>query len=657
MKRKPLCLVILGLLPQGISAQTFSYTEEKDGYSLEVVESNPQHTVLQFTLNRFETKPITIEGTPYQILSMSDSGIFNKKGLPQVPKVYRHVEIPSSGTPIIRVTGEAHDELALGMVAPSKGDILRNVDPESVPYFFDSFYQGKSGGFPKAPATLSAPFHFRNARGVTVKLHPFIFNPKTNKTTVYRRLTVEVLTPNVQGTMLDNKTEKDSDAFHFLYENQFINHGELVHTMEIMSNNNNVRELGDLLIVSHPNFVSGLAPFIAWKQQLGFRVQLATLTQTGSSASSIKSYIQKTYKANPKLAYVLLVGDAKYMPYYPGTAGNAYGNEADPLYGVTSANNTYPDLIIGRFSVQNTTELATMINRTIAYEKTPTSGDWYEHAVGIASAEGNPTDGAREDYVRNTLLRGSYQTVEQLYDPYVQDIDIAAAVNGGTSLINYIGHGSETAWVTGWFSNVDVRSLRNTGMYPMIVSVACVNGHFAYTGGDVLAEAWLKAGTPSRPTGALAMFASSTNQAWVPPTIGQLAIAKLVASHTVTHVGALMLDGSIAVLEDGSDDADQTFQTWHIFGDPTAVLRTQSPQRIMGEPTFETRGSENIQLQVAESGLRVSLTNGKQLLGTTVSNEEGIASFPTLSLAHGEAFTVTVSGDNLVPQVSQLTAP
>ncbi len=646
--------LLVGMLAQGLQAKSFVLDTESQSYSLEVLESDLHHTVLEFTLHHFEATPIRINRVPYQILSVEDAGILTEKGMPQLPKIYQNIEIGDASAVEVTVKEEEHQSFQLGDVAPSKGSILRDVDPKEVAFTFDPFYQGagKRASFPNAVVSLSSPFQFRKAHGVTLQIHPFSYLPKSRSTLVYQRLVIEIT--STEKMRAENAVDThDNEAFTLLYQNQFLNHKNLANSQ---MRGSNARELGDLLIITHPRFTTALTPFVDWKMQMGFSTQVVALSSAGNTPTAIKNYIQNAYRNNPKLAYVLLVGDSEFVPFYPGTAGNAYKNEADPLYGVFNSSG-YPDLIVARFSVKTTVELANVINRSIAYEKYPTDGDWYEHAIGIASAEGNPSDGARADYVRTALLGGSYRDVDQLYDPRVTASNISDSINNGASLINYIGHGTESSWITGYFANQDINELSNVGKLPVIISVACVNGRFAYTGGDVFAERWLKAGTPTQPVGALAIFASSTNQAWVPPTVGQLAISKLVASGNATHVGALMLDGSLAVLEDGSSDAAQTFQTWHIFGDPTVVLRTHAPTPLRVTPSFSTGVAPGLQLNVQEADLRVTLTSRHRLLATTMSDANGRAVFPALSLPHGKKVTLTVSGTNRIPLVKTIAVP
>ena len=68
------------------------------------------------------------------------------------------------------------------------------------------------------------------------------------------------------------------------------------------------------------------------------------------------------------------------------------------MLGCVVGTDNYPDIIIGRFSANSTTDVTTQANKTVTYEKTPTvGGTWYKTALGIASNKG-PGDDNELDY-------------------------------------------------------------------------------------------------------------------------------------------------------------------------------------------------------------------------------------------------------------------
>ena len=70
--------------------------------------------------------------------------------------------------------------------------------------------------------------------------------------------------------------------------------------------------------------------------------------------------------------------------------------------------------------------------------------------------------------------------------------DLFDRINAGTLLVNYSGHGMHTSWATEQI--IDNRAsiyredvedeLSNSGRFPLVVSMSCMNGYFAYS------EAW-----------------------------------------------------------------------------------------------------------------------------------------------------------------------
>jgi len=189
-------------------------------------------------------------------------------------------------------------------------------------------------------------------------------------------------------------------------------------------------------------------------------------------------------------------------------------------------NDTYPEVIVGRFSAENTTQVSTMVNRSIRYEKSLTeNATWLGSGVGIASAEGGSqgdngeTDAVHMENIRSKLMAFGYSPVTQVYDPSASKVALISRINEGTGVINYVGHGADTYWVTTNFGSSDMLSLTNTDRWPFIFDVACVNGNFV--GQTCFAEAFTRAGTASGPTGTVDIIASTINQSWAPPMYGQ----------------------------------------------------------------------------------------------------------------------------------------
>ena len=94
----------------------------------------------------------------------------------------------------------------------------------------------------------------------------------------------------------------------------------------------------------------------------------------------------------------MLVGDVAQIP-----TPIINGASSDPSFGFIDGNDSFAEVIVGRFSANNPGELQTQIDRTLNYEQNPTNTDYLNKALGIASAQG-PGYGGLSDDDFNDLL-------------------------------------------------------------------------------------------------------------------------------------------------------------------------------------------------------------------------------------------------------------
>lgn len=572
MRRSVLLLILLVLSTSIAASEWVPLTSSTPRPpTVAVLSDVPGETVFRVDLPGYFLEEVSVGGIPHARILLPKSPRLLVAGEPELPFVAVSVAIPHEGTPVAEVLEADSRTVVLDRYIPSKGSLSRAVDPASVPFTFSPTY-GRDAAFPGVGCESGAPYLLRNVRGAAVSVYPIRYNPVRGVLSVSPSVTVRVRTSGVGGANVLTAGVPECRDFQQIYAGHFANgaSGSWAYTP--------VQEAGGLLVITGDAFYDALLPLAYWKRQKGVPTEIVKLSTVGTTSAQVKSFIQARYSSG-SLAYVLLVGDSAYMPYPTGTAGNVVGNAADPMYALVSGTDSYPDIVVSRFPAQTATEASTMANRVIRYEKTPQAGaSWYGSATGIASNEGSPTDGQRMDWLRTDLLAYGYDLVDRLYDPGASASQVAAALNSGRGLVNYIGHGGDTYWVTSGFGVSDVYALNNADMVPFIFDVACVNGKFNRSGGDCFAEAWLKAGTPAAPKGALGIYASSTNQDWVPPCDAQGESVDLLVADLYHTFGALCFNGVMKGLDMYPGvEGQQLFQQWHIFGDGSQVVSTDAP--------------------------------------------------------------------------------
>ncbi len=531
-------------------------------FRLDFNQTREGYQVLEFELDDYSQTPFVVEGFKASKITVKGLSNYGAKGEPFLPKLRKNLMVPFHSDVRVELVDVVAEKVSGITPLPSKGDLMRNQSPEEVSYVFSSLYNSDQSFDIDSVlfAKIKEHFQLRNSRGINLEISPFHYSPADNSLIVLRKATIKLHHGQMGQQML--RTSRGLDPMMSLYKHVYFNGPRYMSPSMIEKR----KVDASMLIISSSDFSEQTQQFTEDKELRGYSVHHVVAPEEHDYLD-IKQIISRRYQDDPSLLYVVLVGDAEHLAFHPGESGNASGNEADPMYGLLEGDDSYPELVIARMSAQNELDLSKIFSRSLEYESL--SGSWLYKASGIASDEGSPTDSERADMLKAMLKEDVYSAVDRHYDPGVKKRDVFSSLNSGRSLVNYIGHGSSTAWVTSGFSVSDISRLENYGKLPVIVSVACVNGDFDYPYGDSFAEAWLKAGDGLNAAGAIVVFASSTNQSWVPPTVGQHKISELVSNRSNLSIGEMLVQGSIAVLEDGDYTAEQTFETWHIFGDPS----------------------------------------------------------------------------------------
>jgi len=540
------------------------------GLEVNLVETDGARTVYEILIGGFEAEAVQIQGSTWNLIRLEGESVQMEAGLPSLPDLRRAFIIPDDMQMAATLIDAAYVDLPDMPVAPSKGNLLRNVDPATVPYRFDEFYDG-AGIWPAEPVVAETPHILRDLRGVVVDANCFQYLPGSRTLRVATRMLIEIapVGPAMSNPLYrTGELEKIDPQFDEIYRSHFLNYGAHDRYAPVL-------EEGGLLIIAHDAFYANMLPFMEWKLQKGLDTKLVSTSETGTSSTQIKAYIQSEYNAGD-LGYVLLVGDGPQIPIPSGGS--------DPLYSLLAGADSYPDIFVGRFSAENASQVVTQVDRTIHYERDVAGGEsWMQYGMGVASNQGPGDDGEydddHEDVIRQKLLDYGYIAVDQIYDPSGTAAQVAAGLNAGRGIVNYTGHGSQTSWGSTGFSNTHVNALVNDNMLPFICSVACNNGTF--TTSTCYAEAWLRATNGGTATGAIATYMSYISQSWNPPMCAQDHSIDLLVGDQMRTIGGLWFNGSCQMMDEYGSSGENEFENWTIFGDPSLVVRTKQPQAMM----------------------------------------------------------------------------
>lgn len=641
-----------------INASAQQATQVKDPVQhktqIELLPGTSQTIAIKFTPAGISRKAISTQWGEAYVMQVDQGTPILKQGAPDLQKLTTSIIIPDHANTSITVVSSSFVEQSNIEIAPSKGNLKRTIDPSAVPFEKGEVYN-IDAFFPSSLASLGEPYIFRDYRGQAVTINPFQYNPVTKTLRVYKEITVKIVVTdnNAPGFDRAQPLAKINREFDKVYSSHFINYGE-------ESRYTPLGEDGNMLILCPAQYMSAMQPLVDWKIKKGIPTQIIDIATVGTSEAAIKNYVANYYNTNG-LTFLLLVGDAADIPPY----SSPYG-PSDNSYAYVLGGDSYPELFVGRFSVNNVAHVNTMVQRSITYEKYPDmTGSWYNTAVGIASDQGpgddNEMDYQHEQNIRTQLLGYNYTTVHELYDGTQggadapgnpSSSDLTTLLNNGLGLVNYTGHGSSTSIVTTGFSNTHVNNLNNTTAWPFFLSVGCVNGEF--NNGTCFGEAWTRATNSSgAPTGAIATFMSTINQSWDPPMEGQDEFnAILTESYTNNikrTIGGLCINSCMQMNDAYGTAGDEMTDTWTIFGDPSVVIRTNMPATMtVNHNSTVLLGATSFQVNCNVNDALVSLTMNGQILGTGyVSGGLANISFPAINTV--DTMWVTVTAYNHAP--------
>ena len=630
-------------------------SDRPETFQTQLISSSEQSIKVQVQVPGFYAVPVSTPRGEAKVITVPKSISTAHTGEPDMPMTGVPLMIGDKARMNVRVLEAQYMDFEGVEVAPSKGDFPRSIDPATVPYTYGECYS-RDAFFPSSNLDLYEPYIIRDFRGQNMAVYPFAYNPVTKTLRVYYNMTVEMYKVDNMGTNViesrrSNEVKMDPD-FKSVYQRHFLNYEEG------MAKYTPLDEDGDLLIICYDSYMSYMTDFVNWKKTRGINTTIVGTSTAGSTYSAIQTYIKNQYNANNNLSHVLLVGDVGQIPGYSYSGGgSSYGGKGDNAYGQIVGSDIYNDVIIGRFCANSTSRVTTQANRAITYERDlTTSATWLKVASGISRKEGGSGHNNEDDYqhinnIRTDLLNYGYSTVYQRYANLsgytATSSQISSDINSGLGIINYANHGQETAWGANssgyvYYANSHVNALTNDNKLPFIFSVACLVGKYDYSSGDCFAEAWMNATNGSNPTGAIGTLMSYISQPWIPPMWGQDNCIDILTeqSNTKRTFGGISINGLMGIFDNYSTSEQQavgTYQAWIVYGDPTLMVRTSTPQSM----TVTHNGS----IESTATTYTVNVTNGNGAVATITNANHVILGKATV--ANNKAtITLTAPGNN-----------
>lgn len=623
---------------------------------IDLVSSRENGLTLVFEMPDLLMEDVTIDGMEFQAAAIPGGGATGAVGEPAVPTYARLLAVPEGAT--VRVTSTRLEEEVLAGV-----HLLPVQDgSESTPgeFAYDAAAYGAMRMDDGVDVVVGAPAYLRDLRVMNLDFRPVHYDPAGRTLTVARRIEVEI---EFEGAAPGKSAEPSTvpPSFYEMYRALVVNYDDLDPLTTVVP--------GTVLMISQnvAAVIDSIQPYIEWRTRKGYPVTHVTTSQTGTSASQIKSYIQSVYNdPGVDLEYVVLVGDVAHIPtWYESLSG--YNGEGDLPYSQLAGGDALPDVHIGRLSYGTMTELGVIIGKSVYYEMEPEMRNtgWFTRGcvIGDPSSSGYSTLECSR-WLRNHLFNIGYTEVDSVFSSSFVT-KMLTNLGKGDTVMGYRGYYGMSGWSNGYVS-----AINNGWKLPYCVIITCDTGSFAdastrsegfLRGGSIVADS-IPNVVPEGGVGAIGMATIGTHTRY--NNCMYFGIFHGLIQENLHTMGSSLSRGKVEMYLNYGSNEPSSVTIWNhwanLMGDPVVDIFTAVPGPTSVTHTASLAVAANSMIVTVENislpleGALVCLWKGNETYATGYTDENGVVELPLTNVTAGGMY-LTVTKHNFQPYLATVT--
>ncbi|MBP5535333.1 MAG: hypothetical protein J6X62_00925 [Bacteroidales bacterium] len=509
------------------------------------------------------------------------------------------------------------------------------------------------------------------------------------------RLTVWPVTHGVQGKVLHSRVAgtvhfdgADMDAS--IAEWRRLHSDVFIPFMKQLSNGNiysNVMAGGDgrecMALVAPAAYRSLLQPLVQWHRQTGTDVVEYYFNAEYCESAAIAAWLAQRYRdadgVRKAPSMVLLAGDAMQIPLWPcrHRPSGLPSYRTDLYYGEFTGD-YLPEMLVGRLSVSDTSELRGVVAKTLAYELLEGIDTAYmREALLVAGRElRDPAVDVTNGFVNylGELFAMGPSAVDThcFYNPASDSLlpQISTIMQRGQGLVAYSAHCTTQGWLNPTLTGAMVDSMEANGRYAFVVNNCCLSNQ---VGSDCMGEHLLrKAGG-----GAIGVIGAASETLWEEDYYWAVGGQRVSAhpSYFAANMGAydrmahrhgepfaeqavcqgqILAAGNFAVSRYGSPYDAYYWEIYNLLGDPFLMPRvggvSAMPLTAYGIPM---QGGDSIAVR-GRAGARVAAVQNGSLLGCTYIDSTGKGTVITTTPVGADTLTLTATMQGCAPAVCKV---
>jgi hypothetical protein len=585
--------------------------------------SNEARTVLEF---RFAEPPL-VQERGYDRLVMPLEGTTRTVGKPELPIITRLVAIPSNTSCKARIVSIQYRSLHNLDIIP----YISGTDYEPKEWVIDREFYQQDRWYPEKTIELGSPGIMRDVRILPLTIYPFSYNPLKREVRMIERITIEL--EHLPGTDCNEKTfrhEGISPVFEKFYEKNILN-------FDFVRGQRGTQR-GSYLIIVPDALYNNVLPLSNWKHKRGDKTIVKKLSEVGYVNTQIRNYISTAYYTwDPPPDQVLIIGDVDNFPTFYDYDPRHGQFASDIQYSLLEGSDLFPEVLLGRISVDNSLELDVVVAKTLSYEKSPYSPTTWLGKFLCVAGEDFDSQVETKIWVQE-FAEGFGYTVDTLFSRSGANATmISNAINNGRAYVNYRGGGWGYGWREPYYTTTDILVYLNNGWkLPVMTSVNCGSGKFNWSSGECFGELWIRSGTPTNPKGGVAFVGASHWTYASRNNALDVGMYRAIFNDSLTVLGTAMNAGKLFMYQcyPEMDTTRVTYGVYHILGDPSLHLWTAIPTTLtVSHPALIPLGNTGVDIEVRDHlnaplpGALCCLSKGTDVYVYGYTNSEGICSF------------------------------
>jgi len=519
MVRQLICLITAVLL----AAQAAS-TAQAPAVSIDrratVLESSSQRLTVSFDLSGVPTpRPADASQLASSVnqLQFTEFGLGAtlEEGKPILPCVSRFVIVPPDRGLELAVTSVSPQPIPVDGVPPFYFPDSSDDDVAAAVSQIDNLY-------PPQYAEMSSPVVIRGVRLVQLTTYPIQFDPVNNRYLRRDHIEAEVRFTDSPPENPSKRPIRANRSRNFLkYINALALNGAEV-GRDDPDQDSEPEFVGHYLVVIRREMVEFAKPFIEWRRQSGYKVDILSVnSQEASGEGTIRDYIQDRYDSyldagQDPFDEILLIGDRNNA--YGGPPAQCiitaprgdteYGGaaHADYFYGDLEGEDEIADVGVSRWPTGIRELLEATVTKTLSYESEPyiDNPEWFNRSVSFSQHDGHSSfyywrsyTPAIVNWARETVVRAGINDISAYeqndFDqsgnnlgPWIRD-----RYNEGQNVV--VGIGGNQYWRN------DFLGVEPNDVFPIHINVGCHS--------NSVADVMYRTSTPNDLKGPVAMTA------------------------------------------------------------------------------------------------------------------------------------------------------